>query len=201
MRAIQAQTLAAETLADADGYERAAHTLSGRTVASSAAQPMAASQTSTPNTAIRILVKQDGLYTVSADQIAAALAVTSQTAQRWINTGMVRLQQSGQPVAWQADSSSTRLYFYGQAIQGVDSVYTPYNVYWLDHNRGVTMKVLRGKGPTPTTSALPFQSSIHVEQNNYAFPYLVTDPDADFWNVRFYHDAPDYMPKPGEVLS
>lgn len=27
------------------------------------------------------------------------------------------------------------------------------------------------------------------------------DPDADFWNVSFYHDAPDYMPKPGEVLS
>lgn len=181
MRAIQAQTLAAETLADADGYERAAHALSGRTVASSAAQPMAASQTSTPNTAIRILVKQDGLYTVSADQIAAALAVTSQTAQSWINTGMVRLQQGSQPVAWRADSSGARLYFYGQAIQGVDSVYTPYNVYWLDHSSGVTMNVLRGKGPTPTTSALPFQSSIHVEQNLKPIPSLLTDPDADFW--------------------
>ena len=181
MRATQAQTLAAETLADADGYERAAHALSGRTVASSAAQPMAASQTSTPNTMIRILVKQDGLYTVSADQIAAALAVTSQTAQSWINTGMVRLQQGGQSVAWQADSSGTRLYFYGQAIQGVDSVYTPYNVYWLDHSSGVTMNVLSGKGPTPTTSALPFQSSIHVEQNLKPAPSLLTDPDADFW--------------------
>ncbi|MDS4025914.1 MAG: C25 family cysteine peptidase [Candidatus Contendobacter sp.] len=181
MRAIQAQTLAAETLADADGYERAAHALNGRTVTSSAAQTMAASQTSTPNTAIRILVKQDGLYTVSADQIAAALAVTSQTAQSWINTGMVRLQQGGQPVAWQADSSGARLYFYGQAIQGVDSVYTPYNVYWLDHSSGVTMNVLSGKGPAPTTSALPFQSSIHVEQNLKPVPSLLTDPDADFW--------------------
>lgn len=182
-RAEQVQPLiAAETTPRADGYQRAAHAPNGRTVSPLAArQPTATAQASTPKTAVRILVERDGVYVVSTDQIAAALGVTSQEAQTWINKGKIRLQQGGKPVAWRADPSGERLYFYGQAVQGVDSIYTRDNVYWLDNKRGLEMSVLAGTGPTPAASTQPFQSSIHVEENRYAFPYLVTDPDADFW--------------------
>ena len=178
-----ARTFAAEATPRADGYERVAHAPNGRTVSPLAARSlaMAAPQASAPRTAARILIERDGVYVVSADQIAAALGVTFQEAQAWINKGKVRLQQGGKPVAWRADPNGQRLYFYGQAVQGVDSIYTRYNVYWLDNKNGVAMNVLAGKGSTPVASAQPFQSSIHVEENHYALPYLVTNPDADFW--------------------
>ena len=160
-----------------------AHAPTGRTVSPLAARPLAAAapQASAPKTAARILVEQDGLYVVSADQIAAALAVTFQEAQDWIKRGKIRLQQGGKPVAWRADPSGERLYFYGQAVQGVDSIYTRYNVYWLDKANGLAMNVLTGTGPAPAASAQPFQSSIHVEENRKPAPFLATDPDADFW--------------------
>ena len=180
----RAQPLAAaETIADANGYERQAHAPTGRTVSPLAARSlaMAAPQASAPKTAARILVEKEGLYVVSADQIAAALGVTFQEVQTWINKGKVRLQQGSKPVAWRADPSGQRLYFYGQAVQGVDSIYTRYNVYWLDNKNGLAMNVLAGKGPAPAASARPFQSSIHVEENVKPAPFLATDPDADFW--------------------
>jgi hypothetical protein len=180
----RAQPLAAtETIADANGYARQAHAPSGRTVSPLAARSlaMAAPQASAPKTAARILVERDGLYIVSADQIATALGVTFQEAQTWINKGKVRLLQGGKPVAWRADPSGERLYFYGQAVQGVDSIYTRHNVYWLDNKNGQTMNVFTGTGPAPAAGARPFQSSIRVEENLKPAPFLATNPDADFW--------------------
>jgi len=183
-RADAAQPLAAtEAIADANGYERQAHAPTGRTASPlETQQPVATTlKASAPKAAARILVDRDGVYTVSADQIAAALDVTFQEAQTWINKGKIRLQQGGKPVAWRADPSGERLYFYGQAVQGVDSIYTRHNVYWLDKKNGLTMNVLTGTGPAPAASAQPFQSSIHVEENHKSAPFLATDPDADFW--------------------
>lgn len=183
-RADAAQPLTTtETIADANGYERQAHAPTGRTASPlETQQPVATTlKASAPKAAARILVDRDGVYTVSADQIAAALDVTVQEAQTWINKGKIRLQQGGKPVAWRADPSGEQLYFYGQAVQGVDSIYTRHNVYWLDKKNGLTMNVLTGTGPAPAASAQPFQSSIHVEKNLKPAPFLATDPDADFW--------------------
>lgn len=178
----RAQPLAAEVLSDANGYARQAYASTGRKVSPLADRQLAAApQASAPKTAARILVEQDGLYVVSTDQIAAALAVTFQEAQDWIRKGKVRLLQGGKPVAWRADPSGERLYFYGQAVQGNDSIYTRYNVYWLDNKNGLAMNVLPGKRPAPAASARPFQSGIHVEQNLKPAPFLATNPDADFW--------------------
>jgi hypothetical protein len=173
---------AAEVTPRADGYERAPHAPTGRTVPPLAARSLAATtQASAPYTAIRIQVEQEGLYAVSADQIAAALSTDLDQVRTWIAKSKLRLRNKGQPVAWKADPSGNQLYFYGQPVQGVDSVYTRFNVYWLDRANGLTMNELSGTGPDQVASARPFQSSIHVEENRYAFPYLVTNPDADFW--------------------
>lgn len=173
---------AAEATPRADGYERAAHAPTGRTVSPLAARSLAATtQASEPHTAIRIQVEQEGVYQVSAEQIAAKLGVTPSEAQNWIQTGKLRLRNKGQPVAWMADPSGNQLYFYGQPVEGVDSVYSRFNVYWLDRANGLKMNVLAGSGPAPAASTQPFQSSIRIEENHYAFPYLVTNPDADFW--------------------
>ncbi|MDG4554907.1 MAG: C25 family cysteine peptidase, partial [Candidatus Competibacter sp.] len=182
-RTEQAQSLAAaEATPRADGYERAAHVPTGRTIPSRAMRRLeATTQAKTPKAAVRIRIEREGLYVVDANQIATALDVDPRQIQTWIAQGKLRLQNKGQSVAWMADPSGNQLYFYGQPLQGTDSAYTRFNVYWLDQANGLTMNVLKGKAPIPTTSMQPFQSSIHVEENRYAFPYLITDPDADFW--------------------
>jgi hypothetical protein len=98
---------------------------------------------SATGSAIRILVKEDGLYTVTVDQIATALGVNHKQALLWMFKTQLRLQQKGEPVAWMADPASDRLYFYGQALQGTDAVYAQYNVYWLDRRAGEAMSIVR----------------------------------------------------------
>jgi len=133
------------------------------------------------NAAVRILVEQDGLYAVTADQISAALGANLQQVRTWIGKGQLRLQQKGEPVAWMGDPGKERLYFYGQAPQGADGVYTRRNVYWLDQANGLTMKVVNGKGPAPAAALQSFRSDIHAEQNNCPVTFVATNPDADFW--------------------
>ena len=179
-----AQTRAAtvaEVTPRADGYERAARAPTGRTVSPLAAQPRAANKASTPKTAVRIQIEQEGLYAMNADRIAAALGTDPQQVRTWIAKGKLRLRNKGQSVAWMADSSGDQLYFYGQTVQDVDSVYTRFNVYWLDNANGPVMNVLNGQGPSGTGAQCCFQSSIHVEENHFAAPLSTLTPDADFW--------------------
>ena len=177
----------------ADGFERTAHPPNGR----AAEQPLQALQLKTAkqgpaNTALRILVEQDGVYTLDAGQIASALGVSLKQARTWIGHGKLRLQQKGQQVSWMAGSTNDNLYFYGQAIQGTDRVYTRYNVYWLDQANGQTMNVVNGNMPAGAAGTLPFQSLIHAEENVLPAAFLSTSPDADFWYWNYVvADDPD----------
>ena len=171
-----------------DRYTRQAHVPNGREVAPLAIRRVttqvkaaAVHKPATPNTALRILVEQDGLYAVTADQIAAALGTSLQQVRTWIRKNQLRLQQKGQAVAWMADPGNERLYFYGQAIAGADSVYTRYNVYWLDQADGVAMTVREGTGPGAVATPQYFPSRVHAEDNNCPATFVATDPDADFW--------------------
>ncbi len=167
LRALPLAAVAETTPRRSDGYTRRAHAANGRVAEPSAARHAtlkAKAAAGNSNTSVRILVEQDGLYAVTADQIAAALGTSVQKVRNGIGRNQLRLQNRGQPVAWMADPGKDQLYFYGQAIDGTDSVYTRYNVYWLDQQDGLAMKVLEGKGPTPVANAQPFPSRIHAEE-------------------------------------
>ena len=172
----------------ADGFTRQARAANGRVAepltarhAPTKTKAAVAGKSGNTNTAVRILVEQDGLYAVSADAIGAALGANLQQVRNWIGKNQLRLQQRGQPVAWKADPGNERLYFYGQAVEGVDSVHTRHNVYWLDKAEGLAMKVLEGRGPTPVAAPQSFPSRIHAEERTLPASFLATDPDADFW--------------------
>ncbi len=182
----------------ADGYGRVAHAPSGRAAPPLATRPRAATKASTPKTVVRIQVEQEGLYAVSTNQIAVALDADPQQVRNWITKGRLRLQNKGQSVAWMADSSGDQLYFYGQAIQGVDGVYTRFNVYWLDKANGLVMDVLNGQGPSGTGAQCCFQSSIHVEENQFPAPLPTLNPDADFWYWDYAYMA---VNDPGRVAQ
>jgi hypothetical protein len=174
----------AQAMGNPARFERRAHAASGRVAQTAAAGPTlkaAAVSAASANTTMRILVEQDGLYVLTAAEIAATLGVDVQQIKTAIGKSKLRLQQRGTQVQWTPGPAGDRLYFYGQAIDGVDSIYTRYNVYWLDQADGQTMKIVGGKAPAAKPSTLPYVAHVHAEQNNAPAFFLRTDPDADFW--------------------
>ncbi len=172
-----APPIATDTAPRTDGFESQVHAPDGRTLPRAERSLMATPQAAKAGTAARILVEQEGLYLVTAAQIATALGASPAQAQAWIQSGQLRLQNRGQTVDWLASTGNTGLYFYGQPIS---SVYTRHNVYWLDRQPGSRMTVKPGQVPT-TGATCCFLSTAHVEENKTASPSLAQNPDADFW--------------------
>ena len=141
----------------------------------------ASSGIANPGSAMRIRVEDEGLYVITADQIATALGANPIDVRQWIAGSQLRLQQGGQQVAWKAGSQNDRLFFYGEAVSGNDSVYTRYNVYWLDQGAGLAMGTAGAprSGAAPAGQSVP--SSVHVAQYGKPLYFLFTDPDADLW--------------------
>jgi hypothetical protein len=197
-----------------DGFERSVHRLNlgaGTAPMTAQARVAAAAPVTTFNSRVRIRVENDGVYVVTAAQIAAQLGKNTSDVQRWIAAGLVRLQQRGQPVAWKADPSGNQLYFYGQAIDGIDAVYTRYNVYWLDLAPGVTMNAVNAS-TAGTMTSLSFPSQVHAgPAYNAPWPASspavawLSDPDAEiwYWNyVGYDHSAAQFtVPVPDVVPS
>ena len=106
---------------------------------------------------------------------------TTGTIKNWIKRKRLILKTKGQKVAWLAAQGNAGIYFYAQAI---DSIYTNQNIYCLTKgkkNQGLTMDVVRGRGPSPATGDETFTDTIHIEQDHYAATALFDDPQADFW--------------------
>lgn len=169
----------------AQKFERVAHAsdlaVANPAPAASISPKNASSGIANPGSAMRIRVEDEGLYVITADQIATALGANPIDVRQWIAGSQLRLQQGGQQVAWKAGSQNDRLFFYGEAVSGNDSVYTRYNVYWLDQGAGLAM----GTAGAPRSGAAPagqsFPSSVHVAQYGKPLYFLFTDPDADLW--------------------
>ncbi len=175
----------ARSTPEARNFEREAHAsgLEGAAIvpAPSISPKAATSVISNPSAALRIRVEDEGLYVITADQIATALGARSVDVRSWIASGMLRLRHGGQQVAWKAGSLNDRLFFYGEAVGGIDSVYTRYNVYWLDQGAGLAM-ANAGAAPSGVAPAgQSFPSSVHVAKYGKPLYFLFTDPDADLW--------------------
>ncbi|MDA3926727.1 MAG: C25 family cysteine peptidase [Kiritimatiellae bacterium] len=83
---------------------------------------------------LRLGVLKDGVYRVSADDIAVAMGVSTNTALAALNAGNYNLTCSTNFVAWTTDGSF--LYFFGQKTE---SLYAPENVYFLRQASGLQM--------------------------------------------------------------
>ncbi len=88
----------------------------------------------TPADYLRIGVLKEGLYRISAHDIAVASGVPTNTVTELLNTGGLSLTQTTNDVAWYSDGIN--LYFYGQPTS---HLYAPENVYFLRFIPGVTI--------------------------------------------------------------
>jgi Peptidase family C25 len=126
---------------------------------------------------VRIGVNADGLYRLTAAEIAAVLSGSEpQVAQAIAQTNLA-LSCGGEAVAWQGEAGGAALRFFGQAYR---NTYTDQNVYWLEAGPGLTMESIAGS--TATVAVDPwFWETARVEQDLYFMPYLPGEEDDDYF--------------------
>jgi len=128
--------------------------------------------------ALKIGVKEKGLYYLGAFTIADILAKPQTAVMNMIRNLKLGLLNQGKPVAWLPAPDNAGLYFYGQDI---DSIYTAENVYWLNAANGLGMGNETGGSPAPGSGNETFVDRIHREENLFAMTALFADPECDYW--------------------
>ena len=128
--------------------------------------------------AVKIGVKERGLYYLAAPDIAESLGVPVEPIERAIARARLSLSCQGREVAYLPDRRNAGIYFCGQSV---DSIYTDENVYWLRLGRGALMRVVHESGTEPETELQTFADTVHVEKDRYPAPGLFDDPEADIW--------------------
>jgi len=90
---------------------------------------------SQPADYLRLGVREEGVYRVSAADIALAMGISASSALASLNSGLYALTCGTNAVAWTTDG--THLYFPGQKAV---SLYAPENVYFLRQGAGTLME-------------------------------------------------------------
>ena len=88
-----------------------------------------------PADRIRLGVRDEGVYRVTADEIAQASGMSVADVNVALATCGLSLSCQGRPIAWRHESGA--LYFYGVPTR---EFYAPENVYWLSMGAGVAMR-------------------------------------------------------------
>ncbi len=127
---------------------------------------------------LKIAVREPGLYRIEASDVARLLGNSVSAVKNLIKTGGLQLANLGQPVAYTPASDNSALFFYGE---GVDSIYTEENVYWLKVGSGLLMKASGGSGPQAAPGVLTFVDTTHAEEDALALVGLQLDPESDYW--------------------
>ena len=78
---------------------------------------------------IKIVVKEEGVYRLSADELAGPFGATVADVKTWISQDFLRLSSQGAKCSWVPDADNEGLYFYNP---GYETLYTANNVFWLE---------------------------------------------------------------------
>jgi len=141
---------------------------------------------------LRLTLRETGLVRVSAGELASALDTPVAEVSSWIRQGRLKLDSQGEVVAWMPAAQADGIYFYGEAI---DSIYTDRNVYWIEKDRGRTMRRSRG-GPVTPQPGGSFVEHLHFEEEAWPTTSVLTDPESDFWFWDFFYAGiPGYESK------
>lgn len=125
---------------------------------------------------LTLRIPADGIYFLSASNMAAALTVNVAQVQSTLSSGLCAVTTMGVGVPRQISSDGIR--FYGVAT---NTLYATASVYRVDWTAGIDMNMANGGAPSPASTTQAWTRTIHVEQDNAATPDVEDDPDADYW--------------------
>ena len=127
---------------------------------------------------LRIVVTNDGLYRVTAAEIAAALADLNEAqAAQAIAQNQLALSCGGESVAWRGEAGGAALVFFGRAYR---DLYTDRNVYWLESGSGLQMAVANRAAGAPAAEGW-FWETARAAKDLYFMPYLPGAAADDFF--------------------
>lgn len=127
---------------------------------------------------VRITVPREGIYRVSAAEIAPLLGLNVKKTRTMIASGRIDLTTKSSSVAYLPVNRGKSLLFYDQ---GTDTVFSGESVYWIAPGKG---RLVRGRRNTQTRSApdlASFTDSAHAEENRMPLTGSAIDPRADYW--------------------
>jgi len=167
---------------EVSGYTRTAKTMSAVKKAALDSRIEAKARTSflkkqKTGTMVKITIDKDGLYFMDAAEISALLGLSETKVRQMIRSGKLALSNQGRSIAYIPAEDMTGLFFYGQ---GIDSMYTDENIYWLYKGRGLQMNSLEGNGPDPAGYSSIIET-IHAEEDKTVAPSLADGPLSDYW--------------------
>jgi hypothetical protein len=127
---------------------------------------------------VKVFVSETGLYYLSSEVIAEVMDIPLPFVESMIQEGEIQLNLQGQEIAYLPETGNTGIYFFGE---GIESIYTNENVYWLIPEEGETVTTVSGTGPEPLVDEESFTQTTHFEEDHYALTALFADPQADYW--------------------
>ncbi|NLH11277.1 MAG: hypothetical protein GX464_08070, partial [Holophagae bacterium] len=129
--------------------------------------------------ALKLGVREAGIYELSAAAIASGLGETLESVRSMIRTGQVRITNLGTPIAWEAGEAAHGVRFFGVPPE---SVYTAENIYWLwPRQAGTVMESFDGGSPEPASQDQTYTDTLHVEKNLFAGLTTALSTEADYW--------------------
>ncbi|MBI5848187.1 MAG: DUF11 domain-containing protein [Nitrospirae bacterium] len=126
---------------------------------------------------VKIPVHKDGLYYLESAEISSLLGMAETKVRQLIKSGNLALSNQGNIVAYIPADDMAGLFFFGQ---GIDSLYTKENIYWLYKGKGQQMGRVEGVGPAPSGYSAVTET-VHIEEDKVAAPVLAHGPESDYW--------------------
>ncbi|HYG60966.1 MAG TPA: C25 family cysteine peptidase, partial [Thermoanaerobaculia bacterium] len=170
-------------------YDRVAHPAKAAPVSKRA--PARGTATAGSPRALRVAVRESGLYRISSADMAGLFEISRQDMEKKVAEGKLSLTRGGQPVAWypffdgsaaagpRAAKGAQGIYFYGQAL---DSLYSLDNVYRLDlGGSGLLMQVAAVSGPGAAPPAASFAEVGRSERDLLPATAVAPDAESDYW--------------------
>ena len=134
---------------------------------------------------VKILIRHDDLYMMSASGIAECLSgVTASSVVDAISETNINLSHGGKDVSWLPAPGGTGVVFYAE---GLESIYTRDNVYWLSLASGNVMNTHIATGSVPVVTNRAFAQTVKVEDNGLLGLAYFDDPEGDFWLSTTYY--------------
>ena len=128
---------------------------------------------------IKVVVKEEGVYRLAADELAGSFGATEEDVKTWISQDFLRLSSQGVKCSWVPDANNEGLYFYNP---GYETLYTDNNVFWLE--RECLGEVIPGVPGNPSTGGVETASFAHTacfeeqKRQEYARFYPALE---DYW--------------------
>jgi len=127
--------------------------------------------------AVKITTSREGLYYLSAAEIAPLLGVSEGAASKKIARKRLRLSGSGGDVDYLPAAQNSGLFFFAEEMK---DNYSEHNVYWLEPGRGSHMGEAKGGSP-PGPDLSSSAETLHLEVDRDALLNATGDPEADYW--------------------